>query len=68
MREYRTPGSVRGVPGNRHPYRDYSHPCMNKIQILKYCVCLIILVISVFGVKIYSETKIDGAIEAANVL
>ena len=22
MRELRTPGSVRGVPGNRHPYRD----------------------------------------------
>ena len=22
MRECRTPGSVRGVPGNRHPYRD----------------------------------------------
>ena len=21
MREYCTPGSVRGVPGNRHPYR-----------------------------------------------
>ena len=22
MRELRTPGSVRGVPGNQHPYRD----------------------------------------------
>jgi hypothetical protein len=22
VRECRTPGSVRGVPGNRHPYRD----------------------------------------------
>jgi hypothetical protein len=22
VREWRTPGSVRGVPGNRHPYRD----------------------------------------------
>ena len=24
MREFRSYGSVRGVPGNRHPYRDYT--------------------------------------------
>jgi hypothetical protein len=24
MREFRTYGSVRGVPGNRHPYRDHA--------------------------------------------
>ena len=40
---------------------------MNKKQIQKYFVCLIILILSVFSVKIYSKLKIDGAIEAANV-
>ena len=25
VRECRTPGAVRGVPGNRHPYRDLPH-------------------------------------------
>jgi hypothetical protein len=29
MRECRTYGSVRGVPGDRHPYRDSLNTCPN---------------------------------------
>ena len=29
VRERRTPGSVRGVPGNRHPYRDLQNCPLN---------------------------------------
>jgi hypothetical protein len=29
MRECRTYGSVRGVPGNRHPYRDFQQISCN---------------------------------------
>ena len=35
VREYCTLGSVRGVPGNRHPYRDLEH-WRGAVQLSKY--------------------------------
>jgi hypothetical protein len=37
VREIRSPGSVRGVPGNRHSYRDtFGHSCKCVVPIPDY--------------------------------
>ena len=49
MRECRTPGSVRGVPGNRHPYRDLPYRSAGALIIVTSachpCVIMALLVV-----------------------
>ena len=37
MREFRTYGSVRGVPGNRHPYRDRWRDLLCFERLMPFC-------------------------------
>jgi hypothetical protein len=37
VRENRPPGSVRGAPGNRRPYRDFGTKFGTKVRFVKPC-------------------------------